>query len=75
MAHYRIACGACGHEFDVDAGASTARCSSCGTEHAGPWDRPTVTDDGAAFADALGYEARDPRVIMEPAAPTPGGRA
>lgn len=72
MPQYRIACGACTGEFDVEASQETKRCPSCGTEHAGPWDSPTVISE--ELPDALGYPVQDPRVIMAPADPR-GGRA
>lgn len=71
MPQYRIACGACGKEFDVLAVEETKRCPSCGVEHSEPWTDPEIVS--VELAEALGHGVRKPRVIMEPADPR-GGR-
>lgn len=72
MSYYRIECGACGYAWDVEASAETERCPGCGTEHAGPWDEPTVVSDD--LAQAAGYKITPPRVVMAPVG-SRGGRA
>lgn len=70
MPHYRIACGACANEFDVDADDDRERCPSCGAEHEGPWHDPQLLSQ--ELAEILDYDVAGPRVVMQPAVPGGG---
>jgi uncharacterized Zn ribbon protein len=58
VSHQTVPCqrDGCSNEFTVDDGQESARCPSCGKEHAAPWDQydaggeasaATVATDGA----------------------------
>lgn len=71
MSHQQIDCRACGQTLTVDDTQESARCSSCGSKHAAPWDDPTVLSSPLSHATAR--EPADAGADAEPQPATDGG--
>lgn len=66
MTAQKVDCRACESEFTVDVDQNEARCASCGTKYAAPWDDPEllsspvrgVADGGTPRSDGGGASSR-----------------
>lgn len=73
MSHQQIDCQACGQTLTVDDTQESARCSSCGSKHAAPWDDPTVLSSPLTDTKGTAREPGEPGADAEPQPATDGG--